>query len=358
MRHRASDSVKDAEKGREIMRTTLNVGVIGVGWQGEGHVKHYQSFPNVHVAAIADLDKAKRRKMQAEYGVPSTYQDYREMLEKEDLDAVSVVTPDHLHLEPALAALESGKHVLMEKPLATNVEDAEAIVEASRRCKRKLMVNFSNRWMSYMAHTRNAIDAGELGYPVYAYARLSNTIYVPTQMLESWSSETALPFWLMSHTIDRIRWLFQSEITRVYAASHASVLTDQGIDSPDLFAALVDFENGAIGNFESCWILPNTKPSIVDSKMELIFSKGNISIDAQQTTIQKATEAGYAIPGTLQMDIYGQPVGFVTEAMRHFVTCVLKDKAPEPSGEDGLAVVRISAAIIESAQTGKPIALV
>ena len=122
-----------------------------------------------------------------------------------------------------------------------NMELLQAIVEAAQRGKRKLMVNFSNRWMPYMAHTRRAIEDGELGYPIYAYARLSNTIYVPTKMLESWSSKTSLPFWLMSHTIDRIRWLFQSEITRVYAVSHASVLTRMGIDSPDLFAALVDF---------------------------------------------------------------------------------------------------------------------
>ena len=340
------------------MSTVLRVGVIGVGLQGEGHVKNYQSLPDAHVVAVADLDETKLKRMREVYGIQGTYSEYRQMLAAEDLDAVSIVTPDHLHLEPALAALEAGKHVLIEKPLATNVEDAQAIVKAAKRGNRKLMVNFSNRWMSYMAHTRNAIETGELGYPVYAYARLSNTIYVPTKMLESWSAKTSLPFWLMSHTIDRIRWLFQSEITRVYAVSHASVLTKMGIDSPDLFAALVDFENGAVGNFESCWILPNTKPSIVDSKMELIFSKGNISIDAQQTTIQKATDEEYTIPGILQMDVYGQPVGFVTEAMRHFVVCVLEDKEPWPSGEDGLAVVRISSAIVESAQTGKPLALI
>ena len=339
------------------MKAAVRVGVIGVGLQGESHVKIYQSIPEVQVRAVSDVNEAKLKRMKEVYGIPSTYADFREMLSCEDLDAVSIVTPDHLHLEPALAAIEAGTHVLIEKPLAMSVEDAQAIVSAARQQNRKLMVNFSNRWMTYMVHTRNAIEAGELGYPVYAYARLSNTIHVPTEMLGGWSSKTSLPFWLMSHTIDRVRWLFGSDIHRVYAVSHSSVLKDRGIDTPDLFAALVDFDDGAVGNFESCWILPNTRPSIVDSKMELIFSKGSITIDAMQTTIQKATEAQYAYPGTLQMDIFGQPAGFVTEAIRHFVHCVAEDKDPWASGEDGLAVVKVCAAIVRSAQGGEPVEL-
>ena len=333
------------------------VGIIGVGLQGQIHLKCYRTLPEVEVAAIADVNDGRLREVGDRYGVPGRYTDYREMLKKEHLDIVSVATPDPLHRDPVLACAEAKVHILCEKPLATTVEDAEAMVQAARNAGVKLMVNFSNRWMSYMAITKKAIEDGELGEPLYAYARLSNTIYVPTGMLKAWASQTKLPFWLMSHTIDRVRWLFGGRAVKVYGVARSKVLKGMGIDTPDFYAALVEFDNGAVGNFESCWVLPNTRPSVVDSKMELVFTKGNISIDAQQTMIQKATESSYTVPGTLFTEIYGRPVGFVTEAIRHFVECVREDREPWASGEDGLEVVRTCAAIVESAETGRLVEL-
>ena len=293
------------------MGNILRMGVIGVGIQGETHVKCLSSLPNVKVVAIADPNESRLKEIGDRYEIRGRYTDYREMLKREDLEAVAVVTPDHLHRDPVLAAVEAGKHVLVEKPLATSVEEAEEMVEAAKKAGVKMMVNFSNRWMSYMAIAKEAVESGEMGEPLYAYARLSNTIYVPTSMIGRWSRHTKLPFWLMSHTIDRVRWLFNSEVERVYAVAR--------------------------------------------SKMELIFTAGSISIDAQQTMIQKATSQSFSIPGTLQLDVYGHPVGFVVEAIRHFVECVLNDEEPWSSGEDGLKVVRVSEAIVKSAELGEPV---
>jgi len=337
------------------MGNILRMGVIGVGIQGETHVKCLSSLPNVKVVAIADPNESRLKEIGDRYEIRGRYTDYREMLKRENLEAVAVVTPDHLHRDPVLAAVEAGKHVLVEKPLATSVEEAEEMVEAAKRAGVKMMVNFSNRWMSYMAIAKEAVESGEMGEPLYAYARLSNTIYVPTSMIGRWSRHTKLPFWLMSHTIDRVRWLFNSEVERVYAVARSKVLKGMGIDTPDFYAALAEFENGAVGNFESCWVLPQTRPTVVDSKMELIFTAGSISIDAQQTMIQKATSQSFSIPGTLQLDVYGHPVGFVAEAIRHFVECVLNDEEPWSSGEDGLKVVRVSEAIVKSAELGEPV---
>jgi len=335
----------------------IRVGVIGVGLQGQTHLKCYKALSEVEVAAIADVNEERLREVGDRYCIPGRYTDYREMLEKERLDAVSVVTPDPLHRDPVMACAQAKVHILCEKPLATTVEDAEAMVRAARSAGVKLMVNFSNRWMSYMAMTKKAIEDGELGEPLYAYARLSNTIYVPTGMLKAWASRTKLPFWLMSHTVDRVRWLFGGKAVRVYSVARSKVLKGMGIDTPDFYAALVEFDHGAVGNFESCWILPETRPNIVDSKMELVFSEGSISVDAYQTLVQIATKEAYRVPGTLQVDIYGQPVGFVMEALRHFVDCVREDREPWPSGEDGLTLVRVCTAIVESAERGEPVEL-
>ena len=274
----------------------------------------------------------------------------------DDYDAVFIATPCYLHREMIIAALEAGKHVLLEKPMATTVEDAEAIVAAQKASGKKLMINWSNRWMMAFAKTKEALDAGELGDPLYCYARLNNTLYVPTQML-SWSANTQLPFWLICHRYDIARWYFGSEARRVYAVARSVVLKEMGIDTPDFYAATVEFEGGQVGVFESCWILPESMPYLVDSKFQLICSKGYVNVDPTPPVHQMATEESYSHQGFLFGDVMGQPVGFVRNAIEHFVNCCLTDTEPLITGEDGLQITRALAAMVESARTGQPVEL-
>jgi predicted dehydrogenase len=328
----------------------LRVGVIGAGLQGQSHLACYAVMPQVEIAAIADIDADKARAAAQKYAVPRWYESYEKMLDDAPLDAVSVVTPDDLHREPCLAAAAYGKHILVEKPLATTVADGEAIVAAARKAGVKLMTHFSNRWQLPMIVAKDAIAKGEMGEPVYAYARLSNALSVPTEMLRGWSARTRLPFWLMSHTVDRVRWLFGREARRVHAISRSGVLTSLGFDTPDAYVATVEFEGGAMACFESCWILPNSLPTIVDNRMELIFTGGLLEFDAGDMCVHHATPAKYRRAGILWTEALGEPRGFVLEAMKHFVERVLAGQDPGPSGDDGLAVLRITAAIVQSAQ--------
>jgi len=335
----------------------LRVGVIGVGLQGRSHLACYAALPQVEIAAVADVDGDRAREVAEKFAIARWYASCEEMLEDAPLDAISVATPDDAHRDPCLAAAAHGKHILVEKPLATTVADGEAIVDAAREAGVRLMVNFSNRWQLPMILAREAIERGEMGDPVYAYARLSNTLSVPTEMLRGWSARTRLPFWLMSHTVDRVRWLFGREAVRVYAASRSGVLESLGFATPDAYVATVEFEGGALACFESCWILPNSLPSVVDNRMELIFTGGTLEFDAGDMCLHQATAAGYKRAGVLWTQAGGEPRGFVLEAIRHFVECIRSGQAPGPSAADGLAVLRITAAIVDSAQQRRVIEL-
>jgi len=333
----------------------VKIGVIGAGLQGEKHIECFQYFANSQVVAISDIDGERAAEKAKRYGVPLHYDDYNKMLADADIDAVVVAIPDHLHLEPALAVIGAEKHLLIEKPLAMSVADAEKIVAAAKQAGMKMMVNMSNRFQISLQQTKARFDAGDLGRPVYAYTRLNNTLFVPLQMLQSWSKSTKLPFWLLSHTVDRVRWIWGLEARRVYALSHEGILKEKGVDTPDLYVATVEFDNGAIGVFETCWILPETSPMVVDSYMELIFSQACVKIDAQDTGMTLADSERYGLGTTLTGKVMGRPVGFVTESLKHFVDCIVEDREPLITGDDGLAVVKVTSAICESAAKRMPV---
>ena len=342
--------------GKAYAEGNLDYGVIGAGTQGENHIKCVAAASNATLVAIADLDVSRAQAMAAQYGAREVFADYHDLLALDEIEAVSVVLPDHLHREVCEAAFSAGKHVLVEKPLATCVEDAEAIVAAQKASGKTLMVNWSNRWMHSFAQTKEALESGDLGDPLYVYARLNNTLFVPTQML-SWAADTRLPFWLICHRYDIARWYFESEAKRVYAVCRSVKLKSLGIDTPDFYQATVEFENGCVGNFESCWILPESMPSMVDSKFELVCTDGYVNIDAALPDYVYANNQKQANKGILYGDVMGEPVGFVNQAIKHFINAVLLGQEPLITGHDGLMITKAMAAMVESAETGEPVEL-
>ncbi len=335
----------------------VKLGVIGVGIQGEGHVICIKSLPNAELIAIADVDEKRARYIAERYGIPKVYRSHEELVRDAEIDAVTIATPDFLHKDPVICAAENGKHILVEKPMATTLEDAKAMASAVRKHNVKLMVNFENRFNPAFVSVKETLDRGEIGKPLYAYIRLSDTIYVPTEMIK-WSHKTDVASFLMSHTADLARWYFSDEVHSVYAISKREILKSMGIDTPDMYVALIKFKRGGSAVLESSWILPRSMPSIVDFKLELICSKGTITVDTQKQGVQLFGESTWSYPSFIRLySIHGRIVGFLREALGHFVDCIAQDREPLVTVEDGLADVKILDAIRESAAKGKPIEL-
>jgi predicted dehydrogenase len=271
------------------------------------------------------------------------------------VDGASVATPDFAHLEPALALIAGGTHVLMEKPLTTDVAEGERLVSAARERGLKLMVNFSNRWNPKYLAAREAMHSGRLGEFVMGYARLSNTISVPTSML-AWATSSGPEWFLLPHTIDVVCWVLGREITHLYAAGRKGALTALGIDAYDAIQAVVHFGDAFV-TFETCWVIPNSWPSVVDATTTLYGTHGRMEIDQNDQGISLASDRLETGAPYGEYDNHGKPAGFYLEGIRHFVDCLVDDREPIVTGEDGLAVTRAIAAIGESITTGGPIAV-
>lgn len=332
----------------------VNVGVVGLGIQGSAHVEALSGLHNVKVIAVADLNFERAKEVARKYKVPKAYDSAYKLAEDPEVEAVIVATPDYAHLEPVMAALKEGKHVLVEKPMATRLKDAERMAAEAKRRGVLLMVNFENRFNPPFAYVKDLLDDGELGVPLHAYIRLSDTIYVPRKML-TWASKTSVAFFLMSHTVDLARWYFGGEVREVYSTSVSRVLRDLG--TPDAYAAILKFEEG-FALLESSWVIPETAPSIFDFKLELVCSDGAVYIDTQRESLTLCTTKAHAYPHLAKLfRLHGTPIGFLKEADRHFVECVAGRAEPIVKAEDGVANVRILEAIVRSSREGRPVRL-
>jgi predicted dehydrogenase len=324
------------------------VGVVGVGLHGEMHLQAYSTSPRCRLTCLCDLNADRAREMAAKYGCDWTTD--VDVLAASDVDGVSIATPDFAHLAPALTLIGAGKHLLVEKPMTTDVEEGRRLVEAAGARGVKLMVNFLQRWNPKYLAAREALAAGRIGSPVMGYARLSNTIAIPTGML-AWAARSGPEWFLLPHTIDVVRWLLGEEVTRVYAAGTKGVLAGCGIDVYDTIQAIVHFGDAHV-TFETAWILPDAWPSVVDSVTALYGTEGMIRIDQNDQGMEVVGDRMERVAPYGRFDSHGKLFGYFLEGIRHFVDCLVDDRTPLATGEDGLAVTQAIAAIRQSIAAG------
>jgi predicted dehydrogenase len=332
--------------------------VVGAGLFGERHAQAYQRHPSADFVAVCDLDDSRARRLAESYGAQRWTTDLKSVLDDPAVHAVSVVTPDHEHRAIAVAAATAGKHVLVEKPLATTVDDAEAIVAAAEAAGVTLMVDFHNRLNPPMVAARQAIACGEIGTPTYAYARLSNTIAVPQDKLR-WSSRSSALWFLGSHMVDIIGWILDDRPTRCYVVAREGVLKSKGINAPDFHVATVEYAKGTVVVYEHAWILPRSHSTVKDLKIEVLGSAGALYVDGSHNrTFELYTADKGTFPDMMVPPFGPRLTGFVLDAVAHFVEAVTEGKPVLASGREGLDNTRTVAAMIEAANKGKAVKLI
>jgi predicted dehydrogenase len=334
----------------------LRFAVVGAGLWGGTHAKIFAEHPQVQLAAVCDADAERARRVAQDTGAKRWCRDYREVAADDSITAVGIATPDFAHVEPALAMLRAGKHLLVEKPLAFTVAECEQIIAAAKESGAKLMVDFHNRWSPPFFKVKAALDAGEIGAPLYLYYRLSDTIYVPTKMLR-WAARSSVAWFLASHCLDTIHWLLGERPQRVYCARRSRTLAAMGIATADHYHTLLEFPSGATALMENSWILPETTPNIIDLKFELVGDKGALYVDgSHHRMLERYTQREATYPDTFVSPVvHGKPLGFAVESIRHFVDCVVRDREPLATGADGLAATRVIVAMEQSADAGAPV---
>jgi len=335
------------------MSRVVKTGIVGAGIWGSNHALALAGHPTCKLQVICDQSAERARKLAERYGCEWTTS--LEALAASDVEAVTIATPDHLHMEPTLRMLAAGKHVLVEKPLATDVDEARAMVEAAEKAGVKFMVDFHARWHPLFMGAKGYVERGELGAPVMAYARLSDTIYVPTEML-SWGGRSGPEWFLFPHVMDVVRWIFARDPVEVYAKGHRGVLEAKGIPCWDAIQAIVEFEGGAFCTFETSWIVPNSYSNVVDNRLSVYGDKGGLEL-RNEPTLWAFTDRLHTPFSSESVTRYGKAWGFQYESIRYFIDCVANDVVPEAGGRDGLMVTAMIEATLKSLAARRPVTL-
>lgn len=337
------------------MKDKIKLAVIGCGVWGQAHAEIFANHPYGKLVAVADQQASKAEAVARRYSVP-WYDDYRAMLEREECDAVGIATPDFAHTEPLLAALAHGKHVLCEKPLVTRQEELERVDAAVVKSKLRVMVDYHNRWNPPFAITKQRLLAGELGAPVNGYLRLNDTIWVPLEFLP-WSASSSIIWFLGSHAVDTLSWLFGDRVQRVYSVCHDGLLKSKGIDAVDTYLTTLEFAGGGIAQIENGWITPNTNPLVNDFKLNLLCTQGMVNMDLSSSNFFEIySEQRIEHPDFfIKPKIHGEPTGFAYVAIRDFVNRLYHDEEFIAPYADSVAVNQVLFAILESAQKREPV---
>jgi len=339
----------------------VRVGVIGVGRMGSRHARVCFENPLSDLIAVMSKDEDEAKRVAEAYGA-KPYTDYEEMLKKESLDAVFIATPDHLHRDPAVKAAEAGLHIFCEKPLAHTLEDADAIIKASRRAGVKLMVGYILRFDVRYSAIKETIDNGMLGEPLTIYSRRMAVGRWAERL--GWKAHPEL--YLAIHDIDLALWYLNDEAVRVYGeAVKAELYRKVGIS--DIMWMLIRFKSGALAIIEAGWALTNKlaewkKPSkwrpFGDVQLEVIGSKGSAYLDYRPMCLEAIDDEGWKFPDTLHWpELHGRLVGSILHEHEHFYKAILEDKKPLVDGEEARRSLEIALAARRSAELGLPVDL-
>lgn len=311
----------------------LGTAVIGTGFWGKNHARIFKELEETELMAVCDVN-AERAKAVAKQFDAKPYTNAGKMLKRKDIEAVSICTWSTILAKEALKALKARKHVLVEKPMAINVKQAEKLLETAEKEGLHLTVGFLMRFIPGVRHIKKAIEDKRIGDVVCATAK----------RVSQWPErigDVGVVKDLAIHDIDIMRYLFNEDPIAVYAKTGSM----KHRKFEDYAQIMLTFEGGKSGFIESNWLTPYKTRTLVVTGSEAITKLDYIT---QELTIEDAKETvqpRYPWQEPLKLEL------------QHFANCVLKREKPLITGMDGLKALQIAEAALKSSAKGRVIKL-
>jgi UDP-N-acetylglucosamine 3-dehydrogenase len=339
----------------------VRFGVIGAGLMGRMHAEVGFHYPGAEFVAAADPDEERANQVARMFN-GKAYADYVEMMDKEKLDAVIIATPETLHVDPVEQAANRGLHILLEKPMARNLGEADAILKARDDNKIKLMIAYLLRFETTYAKMKEAVDSGTFGRFLSAYGRRNGNKPEARRL----AGRTTVVNYIAVHDIDQILWYHPKKVVKVFSKCIKADVQEE-LGTPDFYWTMFEFEDGALGITETGWGYPDEwtgwkSPAswggFGDAYMNVIGTKGVGNLNLVPMGLYACDGEGWKMPDTRHWpSIHGRIQGALRLEGEHFYESLLKDKEPMITGEDGRRSLEVACAAEKSIQEGREITL-
>ncbi len=329
----------------------LRVGVVGVGWFGTVHCRMIADHPELALAALCDRAEDRLAAMAREHGIARTCTDYRELVDDPSIDVLDIVTPWEHHATPAIAGLAAGKHVFVEKPMASTLDDCARLCEAAHTAAGFLMVGHVCRFNPRFIAAKREIDAGRIGKVVAITARRN----APAAWTQELLKEIGPILHTGVHDTDLMLWLCGAKVETAYAQT----TNVQGLPHDDVAQVMYRFDNGATATYESAWCFPETSPFDLDERMTVIGTEGFVHVQDTFPNIGICTKDGFKSPDTTYWpELHGLTAGALRDEWSYFAACIREAKRPTIiTPEESMEAVRTVLAADQSARTGEVVRL-
>ena len=342
----------------------VRLGVIGLGI-GRWHLESYLSIPEVKVAAVCDVDEDKVRTAATRYGIAKIYTDYRELCQGNSVDAVSVCVPNYMHAPISICALENGKHVLCEKPLSASLEEGKKILEAANKHPElTAMMAMKFRFNKDSVYVKNMAESGALGHIYYGFsAYLRQLGGIPKMGTWFTKKRQAGGGPLIDngvHFLDLLWWLMGCpEPAEVFGATYAMFgphgkgasgwtgkPSPEVFDVEDLALGTIKFKNGASIMLDNAWATFVEKEVI---GMRLCGTEGGATLWPFRICYEEEGQIVSKVPDLENVESESQ--------FRHFVDCIINNRQPVSTIEQGVSILKMLDAIYRSAEAGKSVSV-
>ena len=321
----------------------MRVAVIGVGSMGFNHLRVYSELEGVQVVGISDVSAERLETLKARFQVP-TYSDYRKLIEEQKPDAVSITVPTSEHEQVATFALRAGVHVLVEKPIASTVEEGQRLIALAQEMDRKLMVGHIIRFNPAMQELKARLDAGELGKIFQIFCRRAGPF--PARI-----RDVGVVVDLAPHDVDIMRFLTGLDPLRVFAETEQRIHTDH----EDMLFGLLRFPHGITAALEINWLTPTKLRETLVLGEKGMFRVDDLLQDLYFYENSQATNELWAGIKTIRGVSEGKMIRYAMKRqeplkaeIQAFLDAVQNDTDVPVTGEDGLKALRLSLALVES----------
>ena len=328
----------------------VKVGVIGVGLWGVNHIEAYRGLPHAEVFAVADPAPGRAEEVARKFNIPHWFEKYEDLCALKEIHAVSIVSPESEHLKPVEAAARAEKHILLEKPIAYSVVEAERMLSAARHAGVILMPGHLLRFETRYALIKEALNEHDLGAIVSIQARRNRT----KGNFKKYARAHPI-FAVAVHDIDLLLWYAQSKVRRVRGYQR----NIQGGPVPDVVWGMLEFSNGVLGIIETTWLTPDAVGVFSNDALQLITDKGVARVDLVDGGLSFWKENGLCIPDTIGAPrIRGHIEGSLAAELSYFLTCVTNGTKPTVvTAEEALDGIKVAVALVESASKEQDVLL-